>query len=452
MKDRLFGTNGIRGVVNEFLNAQFACNLGMAIGTFLKGGRVGIGTDTRTSGDMFKSAVVSGLLATGCEVLDFGVAPTPTVQFGVRRWKCRHGVVITASHNPPQFNGIKCIDTDGTELSREKEERIERLYFSGKFHHAKWDEMGDFSRRDIVSDYISAIASQVDIVSIRNAALKVVLDCGNGAGSTVSPYLLERLGCSVVTLNAHPQGTFPGHASEPTLENLNDLALTVKALGADIGIAHDGDADRAIFIDEKGNFIHGDRTLALVAKHMVKENNGGLVVTPVATSMCLEETINPYGGRVEYTKVGSPIVARRMMETEAVFGGEENGGLIFPRHQYCRYGPMTAAKIVEILAKEKRDFSMLISELPQYSLYKTKISCPEEKKETVLSKLAEECKDKEVCRIDGMKISSEDGWVLIRPSGTEQIYRIFAESRNMEKAKQMAEEQVAKVKKLIESC
>ncbi|MEE9152332.1 MAG: phosphoglucosamine mutase, partial [Thermoplasmata archaeon] len=320
---RLFGTNGIRGVVNEDMNVQLASNLGMAIGTYLSGGRVAIGTDTRTSNEMMKSAVISGLLSCGSRIVDLCIVPTPVLQYHVKHSETQHGVVITASHNPPRFNGIKCIDGDGTELSREKEEKLEDIYFSKAFRKVPWDRIGVIKREgNAIEHYIKGVIRHIDVNAVSKAQLKVVLDCGNGAGSLVSPVLLERIGCKVVTLNAHPRGTFPGHESEPTPENLKDLLKATLNFGADIGIAHDGDSDRTIFIDEKGNYLYGDRILALVAREMLRESNGGLIVTTVASSLAMGDVTRDNNGKIIFTKVGSPIVARKMMETKALFGGE----------------------------------------------------------------------------------------------------------------------------------
>lgn len=447
---RLFGTNGIRGVVNEDMNLELASNLGMAIGTYLNGGSVAIGTDTRTSNEMLKSAVISGLLTCGSEIVDLGIVPTPVLQYYVKKSEIQHGVVITASHNPPQFNGIKCVDEDGTELSRQKEEEIEEIYFNKAFNKVSWENIRDVKRNEgAIEEYIKATMKQIDINSVKNAGLKVVLDCGNGAGSLVSPYLLERMGCKIVTLNAHPAGTFPGRKSEPTPENLEDLIKATIEFKADLGIAHDGDADRTIFIDEKGNYLYGDKILALVAKDMLIEKSGGLVVTTVASSLALRDVVEGNKGEIIYTKVGSPIVARKMMETKAIFGGEENGGLIFPEHQYCRDGGMAAAKVVEIVARHKKGLSKLIEDLPKYYLHKTKVECPHDKKDMALKEFKNKLEGKEIDDKDGVKILMEDSWVLVRPSGTEPIYRIFAEGKKSDVAKELAEENKRIIEEII---
>ncbi len=447
---RLFGTNGVRGVVNEDMNMTLAGDLGRAIGTWLKGGKVAIGTDSRISNQMLKSAVASGLMSTGISVVDLGEVPTPAVQYYVRA-NTDMGVVITASHNPPEFNGIKVVAGDGTELLKDIETDIEDIYFSKEFNIPSWKEVGSMTKDDPLRSYHKAVLDAVDKELTKKAKLKVVIDCANGVGGLSTPYLLRKLGCQVITLNAQLDGTFPGHESEPTEKNLRDLKKMVVNVGADLGIAHDGDSDRAIFFDEKGSFLHGDKTLTLMAKKMVKEHGGGTVVTPVSSSSSVEDVVKEYGGELVYTAVGSPIVARTMIELGAIFGGEENGGLIFADHQYCRDAPMTAAKIVELIAKEERSLSQIIDELPKYALDKRGVPCPDELKEELMNKLKEAFSEQKYDDIDGLKILYPDGWVLIRPSGTEPKYRIYSQAGTVERAKELGDKHLVEVKKALKS-
>lgn len=261
---------------------------------------------------------------------------------------------------------------------------------------------------------------------------------------------MEELGVRTITLNCNPLGTFPGHPSEPTEEHLKDLIAMVKETGADLGIAHDGDADRTIFIDDKGMFVYGDRSLAVVAGAMVAENGGGIVVTPVSTSLCVEEVVKRSGGEVVYTRVGAPIVARKMIEIDALFGGEENGGLIFPKHQYCRDAAMTAAKTIEILAIEG-PMSSLLAKVPNYCLDKRKLACPDLVKEDVLKAVCEAFAEQRVDTTDGVKVYFEGGWTLIRPSGTEPIFRIYSEGRTEQKAHEIADRCEKVVKEILGS-
>ncbi|MFA5312968.1 MAG: phosphoglucosamine mutase [Methanomassiliicoccales archaeon] len=449
MEQRLFGTNGVRGVVNQDMSAQLALDVGKAIGTFM-GGKVAIATDSRTSADMLRCAVSAGLMSVGAEVLDLGMLPTPAIQYYVKNSGVKGGVMITASHNPPEFNGIKCIDYDGTEMPRNKEQLIEKIYFSKDFAQRSWRSVG--TTRPVTgvgSSYINAVKRLVDVTAIEDAKLTVVLDCANGAGSVTSPVLLDMLGVRAITLNANPQGKFPGHESEPTPDHLKDLVATVKATGADLGVAHDGDADRTIFVDDKGKYLYGDKSLALVAKYMVKERGGGTVVTPVSTSSCVEDVVKAEGGNVVYTRVGSPIVARQMIEIDAIFGGEENGGLIFPEHQYCRDAAMTMAKVLEIVAKEGK-LSKLMSAIPNYALDKRRIETPNEIKEQVLEDLMIRFQERKVDTTDGVKVHFNNGWALVRPSGTEPIFRIYSEARTKDAAKKIGDACEKELREAIE--
>ena len=449
MTERLFGTNGVRGVVNEEMTPELAMNVGRAIGTFMRG-PIAVGADTRTSAAMVKSAAMAGLMCSGADVLDLGTVPTPALQFFVKTNKTAGGVMITASHNPPEFNGIKAIDCDGTEMPRSKEEEIERIYFERSYFCEDWTGVGNQrSVSGAIASYQAAVMRQVDAKEIAKAKLTVVLDCANGAGSVCTPTLLESLGIKTITLNSNPLGTFPGHPSEPTEDHLKDLKAMVSECGADFGIAHDGDADRTIFIDDKGRFVHGDRCLALLASAIVAENEGGTVVTPVSTSSCVEDSVRRAGGDVVYTRVGAPIVARKMMEIGAVFGGEENGGMIFPRHQYCRDGAMTAAKMAEVVAVEGA-LSEILKKIPTYCLEKRKIKVQEKEKENLAKRICEAFAGRRTDQTDGLKVYFDEGWSLIRPSGTEPIFRVYAEGKNEDEAKRIADRCERVVKKLME--
>lgn len=442
---RLFGTNGVRGVVNEDMTPELALKLGKAIGTYFEG-NIAIATDTRTGNEMLKNAVISGLISTGNNVMDARIAPSPALQYYVKNMDVDAGVIITASHNPPQFDGIKVIDADGTELGKEKEEKIEEIFFKENFRKKAWNEIGRVYDADILDFYIEGILSLSDVEKIKEKGFKVVTDCGNGAGSYTMPYLAGSV-AKVISLNAHPDGNFPARMPEPTKENIHDLMATVKATGADIGIAYDGDADRAIFVDENGNYIYGDKSLAAIAGYVV-ERRKGVVVTPVSTSSCVEDYVKEKGGKVVYTKVGSPIVARKMREIKAVFGGEENGGLIFPEHQYCRDAGMSTIAMLELMAEMDMPLSEIIAAIPKYEMHKTKVECRDK------AKVMQEIKNRisgKTDFTDGIKVFEEDGWVLIRPSGTEPIIRIYAESRDEEKARRMAEKYKNMVKEIASS-
>ncbi len=432
---RLFGTFGVRGIANEMITPEFALKMGMAFGTMLrregrKSPLVVIGRDTRVSGEMLKNALISGLLSVGCNVVDVGIAPTPAIQWATDHFNADGGAVITASHNPPEYNGIKLLEPNGMGLKKEREAVVEDVFFNEDFKGASWDEIGEVREEDVIKPYIEAIKARVDVEAIKKRRPFVVVDTSNGAGSLTLPYLLRELGCKVISVNAHPDGHFPARNPEPNEENLKDFMKIVKALGADFGVAQDGDADRAVFIDENGRFIQGDRTFALVADAVLREKGGGLLVTTVATSNLLDDIAKRNNAEVMRTKVGDLIVARALLEHNGTIGGEENGGVIFPDFVLGRDGAMTTAKIVEIFAKSGKKFSELIDELPRYYQFKTKRKMDGDRK-AIVAKVAELAKAKgyTVDTTDGTKVLFPDGWVLIRASGTEPIIRVFSEAK-----------------------
>ncbi len=442
-----FGTNGVRGIANEYITPQLAVDVAKSLGTYMGSkGTIAIGRDTRMSGEMLKSAAIAGALSAGLTVIDLGTAPVPAVQYYVRD-HADAGIMITASHNPREYNGIKLIAGDGSEFSREGESEVEKIYYSKQFASANWDRTGDLrTANDANEYYIQGVIDHVDAQNIREKRLKVVADTGCGAGSLTLPFLLQRLGCEVITINAQLDGTFPWRNPEPTPDVLTELAEIVRTTGADMGVAQDGDADRAVFVDENGDFIDEEVLLAMMAKYILSRKKG-VIVTPVSSSQRMADIAKEAGVELIWTAVGSINVARKMMETDAVFGGEGNGGLIFPEYQYCRDGGMACAKLLEIIAAGTT-LSEFAKSVPIYFNSKTKTVCDDLKgtmervTATVLEGTAK------VDTTDGVKIWYDNGWVLIRPSGTEPIVRIFAES----KTKANAEELMLEGLELVEEC
>jgi phosphomannomutase/phosphoglucomutase len=448
---RLFGTNGIRGIVNKELTPEMAIRIGSAAGTFFKHAKLLVGCDARTSGSMLAKAVIAGLNASGCDVLFAGMAPTPTLQYAVKNRELDGAVVITASHNPPEYNGIKVIWNDGIELSREQEIKIENIFFDDRIAYASWDRLGETSEIvGIVDEYIEAIKKHVDAAKITQKHYHVVVDAANSVGNITAPRMLRELGCRVTTINGNIDGTFPGRLPEPRPENLEDLASTVKAVSADLGIAYDGDADRSVFVDEDGEIHWGDKTFALVEKHFLKENPNEKIVTPVSSSTLVKDIADRYNGEIVWTKVGSVTVSQTMKKIKAKLGGEENGGIFYGPHQSVRDGAMATALILEIMAKTGKKLSKLLHELPKYFIEKGKVECKQELKNKVLEKLIEQVQDLKTSTIDGVKIWFEDkSAILIRPSGTEPIYRLYAESKTKERATRLVNEYISKLEKII---
>jgi phosphomannomutase / phosphoglucomutase len=450
---RLFGTNGIREVVGEKLTAPFVARVAGGITTVLSpGDLVTIGWDARTSSPEIARIVSATLALAGHRVATLGILPTPAVQYLVPRLGARMGIIATASHNPREFNGLKCIAADGLEVPRSVETAIEAAAEAGQVRTVPYDAVGTvYPVADGAHQYVDGILHQVAVARIHERHFTVVLDCGNGASVTTSPDLLRRLGCRVITLNGHPDGTFPGHLSEPTEPNIQDLLRTVPAVGADLGIAHDGDADRAVFVDASGRFVPGEETLALLARDAVERAGGGIVVSPVSASQSLEDAVRPHGGSVVYTRVGSPAVTHEMESQKAVFGGEENGGLIFPKFQYARDGGMSAAGVLDLLARTGGSLAEALKSVPRYALVREKVPCPVESRgpvmehvQTVLAHGATR-----VVTLDGIKAYRDGGWILLRPSGTEPLLRIFAESKDPARARALADEGLSAVKEAL---
>ncbi len=452
---RLFGTNGIREVVGERLTPAFAERVAGAIGSVVPAqSRLVLGWDGRTS-SVALARIVGGTLAlAGHHVIEVGLLPTPAIQYLVPRLHARLGVIVTASHNPPEFNGIKCIAPDGLEVPRSVEESIEGAVEAGRDVGVPFDRIGALTRHPGGADeYIDGILDCVNRSRIAEQRFSVVLDAGNGASAITSPTLLRRLGCRVRTLNGHVDGTFPGRPSEPTETNLADLMHAVPAFGADLGIAHDGDADRAIFVDRQGRFVPGESLLTLLARAAVERHHGGIVVTPVTMSQALADAIAPLGGEVVYTRVGSPNVTHEMQARGAVLGGEENGGVIFPEFQLARDGAMTAASVLDLLARQESPLDILIRTVPRYAFVREKVPCPVERRDEALRRAGEALARgaERVERVDGVKAYRSGGWVLVRPSGTEPLMRVFAEARELDRARALADEGIRAIRGALAS-
>ncbi|MCL2863317.1 MAG: phosphoglucosamine mutase [Methanimicrococcus sp.] len=438
----LFGTNGVRGVANVELTPEMALDLARSLSTFLlnKNGtppKIIIGTDTRISGHMLKNAAVSGLLSCGASVMDIGVVPTPALQFYVKKHRdADAGIIVTASHNPREYNGIKMIAEDGTELSRDDEKAIEDIYFSKKFGIADWTKTGCLLRDDNCNEmYIAGILEAVDKKAIEKKSFKIVTDTGNGAGSFVLPDLASRLSCRVLSIGADPNGMFPWRNPEPLPEVLTEMSAVIRHSKADLGIAQDGDADRAVFMDENGDFIDGEVILAAIGKYILQKEKGPIVTT-VATSRRFADVAEDAKAPIYFTPVGSIDVGRKMVEVNAVYGGEGNGGMIFARHQICRDGAMAAAIVLEMLAKTGMKASELKKTVPNYFNEKTKIKLksPDAKKAMaeITKKMIRDKKEigyQSAETVDGLKLNFNNGWMLIRPSGTEPIIRVAAEAK-----------------------
>ncbi|MBM4241354.1 MAG: phosphoglucosamine mutase [Euryarchaeota archaeon] len=435
MIPKLFGTSGIRGKVWESITTELALRVGRAVSTYVKREnsecKIVLGYDTRTSSQMIENAITAGILQGGCYVLRLGMVPTPVVGYATMKLKADAGIMITASHNPPEYNGIKLWNPSGMAYTQAQEKAIEKIIFEEDFHKASWDNIRKIEDvSSVIYDYINDLLDQVNI----EPGLKVVIDSGNGAASLVSPLILRKAGCEVITLNCQPDGFFPGRMPEPSLENLSELMKIVKATKADLGIAHDGDADRMVAIDEEGNMADFDKLLALISSKI-----GGKIVTTVDASLCVDECMEKVGGEVIRTKVGDVHVAEAIVENQASFGGEPSGTWLHPDFCMCPDGILSALKVVELVSNQD-PLSKLLDNLPNYPTIREKINCDDTQKDQIMEDVREKLPQQfddvlDVNLIDGIRISMKDGsWVLIRPSGTESYIRITLESRTIEEA------------------
>jgi len=427
---KLFGTSGIRGKIQDEITAELALNVGKALATYLNGkGNVVVGYDTRTTNEMLENAVCAGLLESGASVLKLKMVPTPLVGYAVAKLGADAGIMITASHNPSEYNGIKIWNKNGMAYTPSQEEKIEEIYYSKEFINVSWDNIGSIRFiEDIKEDYIKELLAIVDI----EPGLKVVVDAGSGAGSELSPIIFRRAGCEVITLNSQVDGFFPGRNPEPNEKNLKDLMKVVKATGSDIGVAHDGDADRMIAVDEKGRISDFDKLLAIVSREF-----GGKIISTVDAGMCLDDALKSVGGEVIRTKVGDVSVAEAILKEKANFGGEPSGTWLHPDFCMCPDGILSGLRITEIVSK-KGPLSKLLDDIPDYHNARETINCSDEDKLTVMENienlLTESFEDiANVNTIDGLRLTFDNGsWVLVRPSGTGGHVRLTLEATSQE--------------------
>jgi len=437
MNDRLFGTSGIRGLANLEVSPSLAYEVGLSLADKLGEGRVVIGYDTRTSSQMLASAIVSGVCSGGLDAKVLGMIPTPTLAYLSRVLQARAGVMITASHNPPEYNGIKLFTGEGIAYNRKLQLWIERSVHSGKSRTVPWKSIGEIEFSDESERYMKMIADNVVLEKRWN----VVVDPGCGAGSLIAPAVLRLLGCKVASINAQADGTFPGRRPEPSPENLGELSRIVRTLRADIGVAYDGDADRVVFINERGEFIEQDRALGAFAGHALEKRKGTIVV-PIDTSISVEETVKESGGRLIRTKVGDVYVANAVKEYGAVFGGEPCGAWITPEFHLCPDGILHSVLFLKALEESSEKPSKFVSRVPKYYLLRRKIVCPEQSKHKAMAEIEKNLskylsKSSRLVRVDGLGFQMEGGWMLIRPSGTEPILRVTSEAASLKSAEKI---------------
>ena len=445
---KFFGTNGIRGVFSEDFNLEFIHDMTLSIGTYFEKGPILIGYDGRESSPLICKIITSTLNSIGIDCNVAGLVPTPCLEYAVKSLGYSGGIMITASHNPPQYNGIKPAGKDGVEISREDELIIEDIYFKKTWitNPETWGITKDETRS--IETYLNGIKSHIDSKLIESKSFKVVLDLGNGAQAVTAPDFCKLVNCKTILVNETIDGTFPGRGSEPTPQNLSVLSKTVIENQANFGIAFDGDGDRSIFCDNLGNILTGDRSALVLIQHILNKNPNSLVVTCLNSGSNTEVLTEKYNSKVIRTNVGSVEVSRKMLSTNALIGFEENGGFMFGKHNQVRDGCMSLALMLDLLSTTNDSLSDRISKLPSSFTTKDKIPCSSQDAEKIILSLKNEFPQSNIS--DGIKIIIDSkNWVMIRPSGTEPIIRIYAESESQEKLEALMIKFLQKVKSII---
>jgi phosphoglucosamine mutase len=443
---KLFGSSGVRGLVNVVLTPQLACKVGLAAATQTNARRAVVGRDTRVSGPMLEDALVAGLTAAGVDVSLVGVVPTPAVAYLAKALGADVGFMLTASHNPPQYNGIKVFSGDSLSFTDESQNAVEKIIAENSFAMADW--------RSIGASKVESSQLYVEMLT-KTAKLRkqwcVVVDPGCGATFNVAPAVLNALGCKTTALNAQPDGYFPARNSEPTAESLADLAKAVKVLDADLGVAFDGDGDRVTFVDEEGGFVDFDRALAAFSAYVLKKNGGGIVVTNVEASMSMETMAAKFGGKVVRVRVGDVYVSEAMARFGAVFGGEPCGAWVHPLFHWCPDGPLSAVLVLQALEEEGMSLREFIAQVPLYVTLRENLACKNKLKQKIVAAIEKTITHAfpdylDFSTVDGVRLALKNGWLLIRASGTEPLIRLTVEGESLKATHDIMQRGAALVK------
>ncbi|HYG78531.1 MAG TPA: phosphoglucosamine mutase [Planctomycetota bacterium] len=439
--DLMISVSGIRGIVGRSLTPELLVRMGHAFGTYCRGGRIVVGRDTRVSGEMAKHAVLSGLIATGVKVLDLGVCATPTLTTSIEHLQADGGVMVTASHNPIEWNALKFFRRDGLYLNAEESRDLLNIYYSGQFNNVGWDQLAPVHRIEHAdARHVEQVLKIVNRELFSQRRLRVALDCCNGAGCNIAQRLLSELNCEVETIHCNPNGLFP-HKPEPVCANLGELCAFVKKVGADVGFAVDPDADRVTVIDETGYYVGEEAALALSTQHaLATRASRGPVVINMSTSRMTEDVARAAGCEVVRVAAGESNVAEKMKELNASFGGEGNGGIIDPAVHVGRDAIIGMALMLESMLQTGQRMSQLAQKLPAYQMVKAKVECPPAAGRALIRKVKSMLRDVRIDTRDGMRVDWDDRWVQLRASNTEPILRIIAEARTAAQAQALVDE------------
>jgi phosphomannomutase len=455
MSKLIASVSGVRGIFGETLNPIVASQYASHFGQFIAQEsvnppsnhrpRIVVGRDSRTTGKAMLYAIISGLISTGCEVIDLGIVPTPTVLLNVKKHSAQGGISITASHNPPQWNAMKFIDGDGMFLHPDKAFSFLNS-LEEEIKWKDWQNIGSVAEdTDAINYHIERILAipWLNVEQIRSRKFRVVLDSVNGAGGLASPLLLKALGCEVIEINSEPTGFF-AHTPEPLNENLHQLEEAVKIHNADLGFATDPDVDRLAIVDEKGQCIGEEYSVALAELFVLPKKLGDIVVN-LSSSMLSDYIARKFGVEVHRTKVGEIYVGKLMRELNSPIGGEGNGGIICPDINYTRDALTGMAIILGLLAETNQKLSDIVNSLPRYYIAKAKVELPKEMMSQVLEMLPSLLSDYELDFQDGIKAIAPDHWIHIRKSGTEPVIRVYAESDSLQRSELLCKDIIAKI-------
>ncbi|HEV7891515.1 MAG TPA: phosphoglucosamine mutase [Pyrinomonadaceae bacterium] len=438
MNSLKIGISGVRGLVGETFTPELAVGFAQAFGTYLDSGRILVCRDARPSGPMVRSAVLAGLLASGCEVVDLGVCPTPSLQLAVRWLEADGGISITAGHNPEPWNALKFVRGDGLYLNALQADELLDIFHQGEFAKAGWERIRSaVEERDAITHHLEALSRAFDVEAIKSRRLTVAVDCCNSSCSYLSPRWLAALGCEVLAVNDDPNAPFP-HAPEPTRRTMAQLRAVVKAGRANVGFAHDADGERLGVVTEEGEILGEEATLPLCAEIQLRRESGA-VVTNVSTSAAVERVAERYGATVLRTPVGQAFISEAMSENRAVLGGEGSGGVIVPRVHLTHDSAAAVGLILEHMAQTGAKASELAASLPRLSMLKHYVEVEPNRIYSVLQRVYEELERERLPfdQTDGIKVQRPDGWVHVRVSNTESKIRVIAESDTESRAQEL---------------
>lgn len=434
--------SGVRGVVGDSLTPDLLVRFAQAYGSYVNGGLVVVGTDTRTSRQMVKHAVLSGLLSTGCEVVDLGIVPVPTVQMEITRRRATGGIAVTASHNPAEWNALKFFRSDGIYLSGYQAEELVDIYHQGQYRRVPSREIRPIRCEERAAQFhLDAVYRLMDLEAVRRRQFKVVVDCCNGAASLITPRFLRHLGCEVFPINVEPNGIFP-HPPEPIPENLVELSDAVRQVGADIGFVQDADADRLAIVDERGEPIGEEYSVAFATEYVLRHTKGPVVVN-LSTTALVDRIAERHGCPVYRSSVGEVNVVNEMQKRGAVIGGEGSGGVIWPALHLGRDSFSGMALALQLLAETGGSVSELVDSFPRYVMLKEKAICATERARSILREIENHYRNEKQDTRDGLKIDLGEGWIHVRSSRTEPVIRVTVEAEGEERARALQSEAMA---------